>query len=413
MDKTIALIKAGGKLDLLSKTRSKAALPFAGKFKLIDFTLSNCVDSGLENIGVVTQYMPYSLREHLGIGKPWDLDRENGGITILQPYKGKEGDDWYLGDAHSVYKNISYIEDQAPEEILLLPGHLVYKMDYQKLLEEHRNNKAELTIAANNIPYDDASCLSILDYDRNSKLLDIRQEKEPSKNLVSMGIFVFKKDVLVKALKKYCSQGAVDFHSEIIPNLLAENKDIYVSKFEGFWRNIRSVQSYWKANIETTENIPEINLYDDNWPIYTRSEEKPPVKFGAKSNSTKSLIANGAIVNGRVEDSVISPGVYIEEGAFVKNSVILNNCIIRKNAMVNKTIVDENVEIKENVQIGSGSDFTINSDAENTLENGLNLIAKDITIAKNIRIHRNCRINRDIAADEFENNEVLSGTTLE
>jgi len=413
MDKTIALIKAGGKLDLLSETRSKAALPFAGKFRLIDFTLSNCIDSGLENIGVVTQYMPYSLREHLGIGKPWDLDRENGGITILQPYKGKAGEDWYLGDAHSVYKNISYIENKAPDEIILLPGHLVYKMNYQKILKEHRDNNADLTIAANNIPYSDAQGLSTLDYDDNYKLLDIKQEDEPSKNLVSMGIFVFKKEVLIKALKKYCSQGAVDFHSEIIPNLIADNKDIFISKFDGYWRNIRSVQDYWKVNIETTENIPEINLYDDQWPIYTRSEEKPPVKFGAKSCSTKSLIANGAIVNGRVEDSVISPGVYIEEGAFVKNSVILNDCIIRKNAMVNKTIIDKNVEIKENVQIGSGSDFTINSDAENTLENGLNLIAKDITIAKNIRVHRNCRINRDITADEFKNNEVLSGTTVE
>ncbi len=412
MDKTIALIKAGGKLDLLSKTRSKAALPFAGKFRLIDFTLSNCIDSGLENIGVVTQYMPYSLREHLGIGKPWDLDRENGGITILQPYKGKAGEDWYLGDAQSVYKNISYIEDQAPDEILLLPGHLVYKMDYRKILKEHRKNNADLTIAANNIPYADAVHLSTLEYDGQMKLLDIKQEKEPSKNLVSMGVFVFKKEVLIKALTKYCSQGAVDFHSEIIPKLIAEKKDVFVSKFDGYWRNIRSVQSYWKANIETTEKDPEINLYDKDWPIYTRSEEKPPVKFGAESSATKSLIANGAIINGRVEDSVIAPGVYIEEGAFVKNSVILNNCTIRKNAMVNKTIIDKNVEIKENVQIGSGSDFTVNSDAENTLENGLNLIAKGITIAKNIRIHRNCRINRDIAADEFENNEVLSGTTL-
>ncbi|MFW5988344.1 MAG: glucose-1-phosphate adenylyltransferase subunit GlgD [bacterium] len=413
MDKTIALIKTGGKLDLLSKTRSKAALPFAGKFRLIDFTLSNCVDSGLENIGVVTQYMPNSLRDHLGIGKPWDLDRKNGGITILQPYKGKPGEDWYLGDAHSVYKNISYIEDKAPEEILLLPGHLIYKMDYQKILKEHRENKADLTIAANNVPYADASYLPTLDCDNNLKLLDIKQEKEPKKNMISMGIFVFKKEVLVAALKKYCSQGAVDFHSEIIPKLIAENKNIFVSKFDGYWRNINSVENYWKANIETTENIPQMNLYDKEWPIYTRSEEKPPVKFGPKSSSQKSLIANGAIINGRIENSVIAPGVYVEKGAFVKNSVILNNCIIRQNAMVNKSIVDKNVEIKENVQIGSGSRFTINSDADRTLENGLNLIAKDITIAKNIKIHRNCRINKDIAVNEFENNEILSGTTVE
>lgn len=412
MDKTLALIAAGGKLDLLSETRSKAALPFAGKFRLIDFTLSNCINSGLENIGVITQYMPYSLRRHLGIGKPWDLDRENGGITILQPFKGKPGEDWYLGDAQSVYRNISYIEKKAPEEILLLPGHLVCKMDYQKILKEHRKNNADLTIAANNVPYADAKNFSIMDSDQNNKLTEINQEEEPAKNLVSMGVFVFKKDVLIKALKKYCSQGAVDFHSEIIPELLKEKKNIYISKFEGYWRNIRSVQSYWEANLETTENLPEINLYDENWPVYTRSEEMPPAKFGAKSCSIKSLIANGAVVNGRVEDSIIAPGVFIEEGVLVKNSIILNNCTIRKNVMINKTIIDKNVEIKENVQIGSGSDFTINSDAENTLENGLNLLAKDITIAADIRINRNCRIDRDIAAGEFENNEILSGTTV-
>lgn len=412
MNKTIALIAAGGKLDLLSKTRSKSALPFAGKFRLIDFTLSNCIDSGLENIGVVTQYMPNSLKEHIGIGKPWDLDRANGGITILQPFKGKPGDDWYLGDAQSVYKNISFIENKAPDEILLLPGHLVYKMDYQKILKEHRKNNADLTIAVNNIPYSDTVNFSTLDYDENLRLLSIEQEIEASKNLASMGVFLFKKEILIEALKKYCSQGAVDFHSEIIPNLIAENKDIFISKFDGYWRDISSVESYWKTNIELAEKTPEIDLYDRSWPIYTRSEEKPPVKFGPKSSATKSLIANGAIVNGRIEGSVIAPGVYVEEGAFIKNSVILNNCTIRKNAMVNKTIIDKNVEIKENAQIGSGSDFTINSDSRNMLKNGLNLIAKDIIIEKNIRIHRNCRINKDINRDEFKNNEVLSGTTV-
>jgi len=413
MDKTIALITAGGKLDLLSETRSKAALPFAGKFRLIDFTLSNCINSGLENIGVITQYMPYSLREHLGIGKPWDLDRANGGITILQPYRGNPGEDWYIGDAQAVYRNINYIEQKAPEEIILLPGHLVYKMDYQKILKEHRNNEADITIAANNIPYADASHFSTLDFDQNNKLTAIKQEKEPAKNVVSMGIFVFNKNILVDTLRKYCSQGAVDFHSEIIPDLISENKNIYISRFEGYWRDIRSVKSYWEASIETTENLPEINLYDQNWPVYTRSEEMPPAKFGAKSCSTKSLVANGAVVNGRVEDSVIAPGVLIEEGVLVKNSIILNNCTIRKNAMVNKTIIDKNVEIKENTQIGSGSDFTINSDSESRLENGLNLIAKDITIAADLKINRNCRIKKDINLGDFENNEIPSGTTVE
>lgn len=413
MKKTLALITAAGRLDLLSETRSKAALPFAGKFRLVDFTLSNCVNSGIEKVGVITQYMPYSLKRHLGIGRPWDLDRRNGGITILQPYKGKNGENWYLGNAQAVYRNLSYIENNAPQEILILPGNLVYKMDYQRLLKEHRDNNADLTVAAANVSYSDALHFSILDYDNDFKLIDIKKEKEPAKNLVSMGVFVFKKEVLINYLQKYCSQGAVDFEADIIPKMLAEQKDIFISKYENQWRSIRTVEAYWKSNLETTENIPKINLYDEEWPIFTRSEEKPPVKLGPESLSTRSLIANGAIVNGRVENSVIGPGVYIEEGAMIKDSIILNNSIIRKNSLVNKTIIDKEVEIKENVRIGYGNDFTVNSDAESTLENGLNLVAKNISIAPGVTICRNCRIDRDIKAGDFENDEIKSGTTVE
>lgn len=413
MKKTLALILAGGRLDLLSKTRSKAALPFAGKFRLIDFSLSNCINSGIENIGVVTQYMPNSLKEHIGIGKPWDLDRKDGGITILQPFKGPEEDNWFLGNAQALYKNISYIKQQLPEEILILPGNLVYKMDYQKILNEHRKNNADLTIAANNIPYSYARYYSTLDYTENNKVTAIKRENEPSKNLISMGVYVFNKDVLIKSLIKYCSQGAVDFEKDIIPKMLAEDKNIYLSRYEGHWRSIRDFRSYWKGNIEITEDYPALNLHDEKWPIFTRSEEKPPVKLGNDSHIKKSLISNGAIVNGRVENSVISPGVFIEEDAVVKNSIILNNCTIRKNSIIDNTIIDKNVEIKENTRIGYGNDMTKNTDNEIILDEGLNLIAKDISIASNITVNRNCRINKDIKAGQFENNEVKSGSTIE
>lgn len=413
MKKTLALILAGGRLDLLSKTRSKAALPFAGKFRLIDFSLSNCINSGIENIGIVTQYMPNSLKEHIGIGKPWDLDRKDGGITILQPFKGPEEDNWFLGNAQALYKNLSYIKQQLPEEILILPGNLVYKMDYQKILNEHRKNDADLTIAANNIPYSYAKYYSTLDYTENNKVTAIKRGNEPSKNLISMGVYVFKKDVLIKSLIKYCSQGAVDFEKDIIPKMLAEDKNIYLSRYEGHWRSIRDFRSYWKGNIEITEDYPALNLYDEKWPIFTRSEEKPPVKLGNDSHIKKSLISNGAIVNGRVENSVISPGVFIEEDAVVKNSIILNNCTIRKNSIIDNTIIDKNVEIKENTRIGYGNDMTKNTDNEIILDEGLNLIAKDISIDSNITVNRNCRINKDIKTGQFENNEVKSGSTIE
>lgn len=413
MNNTLALINAGGRLDLLSNSRSKAALPFAGKFRLIDFTLSNCVNSGIENIGVITQYMPYSLNEHIGIGKPWDLDRKNGGVTILQPFKGKPGSDWYQGNAQAVHKNLSYIREKMPKEILILPGNLVYKMDYQKLLKTHRENDADLTVAANNVPYFDADYFSTLDYDQNSKVTSFKHQKDPMKNLVSMGVYVFNTEVLLESLDNYCSQGAADFEEEIIPMLLDDGGDIYLHKFEGTWRSIRTVQAYWKCNLQTAADMPELNLYDQKWNIFTRSEEKPPVKFGANSFINQSLISNGAIINGRVENSIISPGVYIEEGAYVRDAVILNNCNIRKNSLVKKTVVDKNVEIKANAKIGIGNDFTENTDAENKLVNGLNLIAKNITIAENTVIERNCRIARDINDGDFKNNNIPSGTTVE
>lgn len=412
MKKTLALVIADGRLDLLSKTRSKAALPFAGKFRLIDFTLSNCINSGIEDIGIVTQYLPNSLKKHLGIGKPWDLDRQNGGITVLQPFKGPNDNNWFLGNAQALYKNLSYIKQQAPEEILVLPGNLVYKMNYQKILNEHRKNKADLTIAANNIPYTYAKHYSILDYKNNNKVISIKEQKKPAKNLISMGVFVFQKDVLIETLKKHCSKKAVDFEKDIIPKMLAENKDVYLSRFEGHWRSIRTFRSYWKGNLEITEDYPDIDLYDNNWPIFTRSEEKPPVKFGANSSASKSLISNGAIINGHVENSVISPGVYIEEGALVKNSVILNNCTIRKNSLIDMCIFDKNVEIEENVCLGYGNNFTKNKETELEL-NGLNLVAKDVTIEKNIKINRNCRINKNLKTDEFKNNEIKSGKTID
>lgn len=285
-------------------------------------------------------------------------------------------------------------------------------MDYQKLLKTHRDKNADLTVAANNIPYSDANYFSVLDYDQNNKVTSFKHEKDPMNNLVSMGIYVFNTDVLIENLQKYCSQGAADFERDIIPKLLADGGKIYLHKFEDIWRSIRTVQSYWKSNLQTAENIPELNLYDSSWNIFTRSQEKPPVKFGNNSFVNQSLVSNGAIINGRVENSIISPGVYIEEGAYISDSVILNDCIIRKNAIVNKTIADKNVEFGEGSKIGEGNDFTENLDGANTLKDGLNLIAKNIKIANHLTIERNCRITRNLKNGDFENDRIPSGTSV-
>jgi glucose-1-phosphate adenylyltransferase len=413
LKKTLALIVAGGRLDLFSNYRSKAAMPFAGKYRLIDFSLSNCVNSGIENIGIITQYMPYSLKRHIGIGKPWDLDRKNGGITILQPHKGAPGSGWYQGDGEAIYKNISYLKNQKIDDVLVLPGNLVYKMDYQKLLKVHREKNADLTIAANNIPYDDACHFSIINYDQEHRVNEFQKETDqPAKNLVSMGVNVFKAEVLLKYLSRYCSQGAVTLEEDIIPEMIADKLDVFLYDYDGYWKNIRTVDSYWKSNLETAENIPRLDLYDEKWKIHTRSEEKPPAKFGKSSHVNKCLISNGAIINGRVENSIISPGVYIEEGALVTDSVILNNCVIRQNALINKSIMDKNVLIGANCLIGSGNDFSPNTAANNILNSGLNIIAKNIKIAENTLINRNCRIEADVNNGDFKNNEIKSGSTV-
>lgn len=413
MKKTLALIIAGGRLDLFSHHRSKAALPFAGKYRLIDFSLSNCVNSGIENVGVITQHMPSSLKRHIGIGKPWDLDRKYSGITILQPHKGMPGSGWYQGAAEAVYKNMSFLENFDVRDIIILAGNLVYKMDYNKILKYHREKNADLTIAASNIPFEEAVHFHSLDYGEQQKIKGFRKESSGSNtNKVAIGVNVIKKDLLLQKLNTYCSQKDVKSEEDFIRRMIAEQKDIYFYDFDGYWQSIRTVDSYWESNLETARNIPKLNLYDQNWQIYTRSEEKPPAKFGEKSHVQKSLVANGAIINGRVENSIISPGVYIEKGVLVSDSVVLNDTVIGQNSLINKTIIDKNVLVGADCRIGDGNDFAENNGRENILKSGLNLIDKDITIADKIVINRNCRIETDIKQGDFENNQIKSGSNI-
>lgn len=414
--RTLALILAGGRgtrLDILSTHRAKPSVPFAGKFRLIDFALSNCVNSGIYNVGVLTQYLPLSLNNHIGIGKPWDLDRKLGGATILQPFRGKPGStDWYEGTAHAIYKNISFIENKDPEEVIILSGDHVYDMDYSKMVDYHRQKGADLTIAAQPVPIEDASRFGILDFQDDMRITDFVEKPEnPPSNLASMGIYVFKKDALVKVLKQYCTEQDSDFGHHIIPPMI-KNDNVFVYEFDDYWQDVGTLESYWKANLELTEPIPKLNLYNDDWKLHTRSEEKPPVKFGTNGSATKSLVSNGSIINGRVENSVISPGVYVEEGAVVKDSVIFNDTIIRSNSVVEKAIIDKEVEIMSNCRIGYGDDMTPNQDKPDLLYNGLNVIAKRATIPEGTTIGRNCRVFSYVGVDDFKNKEIASGSTI-
>jgi len=414
--KTLALILAGGRgtrLDILSAHRAKPSVPFAGKFRLIDFALSNCVNSDIYNIGVLTQYLPLSLNNHIGIGKPWDLDRKLGGVTILQPFKGKPGStDWYEGTAHAIYQNRSFIRNQDPDEVIILSGDHVYDMDYRKMIEYHRSKEADLTIAAQPVDIEDAHRFGILDYQEDMKITDFLEKPEnPPSNLASMGIYVFDKDALMNVLEKYCSEEDSDFGHHIIPPMI-ENDKVYLYSFDDYWRDVGTLEAFWRTNLELTDPIPDLNLYDEEWKLFTRSEEKPPVKFGENGGTQKSLISNGAIINGRVENSVISPGVYIEEGAYIKDSIIFNDTVIRKNAEIEKTIIDKEVEVQANCKIGVGDDMTPNQDKPDLLNNGLNIIAKRATVPENTTIERNCRIFSYAAPADFDKNTIESGSTI-
>ena len=414
MYKRQALILAGGRgtrLDILSEHRAKPSVPFAGKFRLIDFALSNCVNSGIYDIGVLTQYLPLSLNDHIGIGKPWDLDRRIGGVTILQPYTGRKGG-WYQGTAHAVYQNVNFIKKHNPKYVVVLSGDHVYKMNYDEMISSHIAKEADLTIATQRVAWEDAHQFGILEVDNNMQIIDFKEKPEnPPSNLASMGIYIFTADVLIDKLESFCNQENSDFGHHIIPEMI-ENNNVFAYEYKGYWKDVGTLKSFWETNLSLTDPVPELNLYDKNWRIHTRTEQEPPAKFGSKGRAIESLISNGSIINGVVENSVISPGVVIEEGAVVRDSVIFNNTTIKKDSIVCKCIVDKGVVIEENCHVGFGNDYTSNLEKSELLTNGLTVIAKRAHIPANTQIGRNCRILSYVDQNDFEDKIVLSGKTV-
>ncbi len=389
---TLALILAGGRgtrLDILSEKRSKPAVPFAGKFRIIDFALSNCCNSQIYKIGILTQYLPLSLNEHIGVGKPWDLDRRDSSVTLLQPHNF-----WYEGTADAVKKNIEFIKRNNPKNVLILSGDHIYKMDYRKVIEQHEKTNADLTICAKIVPIEEANRFGILETDENLKIKKfVEKPKNPKSNKASMGIYVFKTDVLIESLLKH-NEKELDFGMHIIPQLISE-KNVYAYEFYDYWKDVGTYDSYMETNIELAncKNAnSSLNLYDQSWKIYTKSEDLPPVQFGCCCEVENSLISNGSIIKGEVIDSVLSPGVVVEDGAVIKHSVILNNVYIGKNCRIENAIIDKDVNIGEHSIIGCGDDYTPNLDNPKVLSSGINVIGKGVVIKPGTVIERNVRI---------------------
>lgn len=417
MNRVLALILAGGKgdrLSVLSEKRTKPAVPFAGRYRIIDFTLSNCVNSDIYNVAVLTQYRPRSLNEHIGVGKPWDLDRATGGIHLLQPYLGRGSSSWYQGTADAVYQNLNFVWDQHADEVLVLSGDHVYRMDYGEILDFHRDHNADVTIAVMEVPIEEATRFGTLIVDAEGQVVEFEEKPErPRSNLVSMGIYVFKKNVLFERLEEDAENptSAHDFGKNVIPMMVRRDR-VFTFTFRGYWRDVGTLQSYWEANMDLLKPLPEFDLYDKNGVIHTQSEERPPAKLGTDAMVRRSLICDGCIVEGEVYNSVLSPGVHVCRGAVIQDSIVMNDTYIEEFSTLDHAILDKNILVGRGSILGFGEDFSPNRQQPRTLNTGLTVIGRGTEIPSNVRIGRNCIIGSDVMPEDFPTEILRSGETI-
>lgn len=394
MSNVQAIIMAGGagtRLSVLSEERSKPAVPFAARYRIIDFTISNCVNSDIYNIAVLTQYRPRSLNDHIGVGKPWDLDRARGGIRLLQPYQARGREHWYGGTADAVYQNLDDVREQRADHVIILSGDHIYKMDYRPMLKFHQEKNADLTVAVMNVPLEETDRFGIMSVTEDMKINAFHEKpkKRDKGTLASMGIYIFNTQNLAAQLEAESKNHAdLDFGKHVIPNMI-ETGRVFAYPFEGYWVDVGTIQSYWETNLAFLAPAPPLNLYDLNWIIHTKSSERPPVKVGLQGQIHTSMVANGSNIRGRVENSVVSPGVYVSEGAVIKDSVIMNDTWIGPGALLDRVIVDKQVVIGAGVRLGFGDDNVPNADEPDKLNTGVTVVGKGAHIPAGVRVGRN------------------------
>ena len=390
----IAMLLAGvqgSRLGVLTSKVAKPAVAFGGKYRIIDFPLSNCINSGIDTVGVLTQYQPLRLNTHIGIGIPWDLDKNVGGITVLPPYEKSTNSEWYTGTANAIYQNLDYMEMYNPDYVLILSGDHIYKMDYEIMLDYHKASNADVTIAAMPVPLEEASRFGILITDDNNKITEFEEKPaNPRSNLASMGIYIFSWKVLKEALIKMKDQKGCDFGKHIIPYCFEHGSRIFAYEYNGYWKDVGTLSSYWQANMELIDIVPEFNLYEELWKIYTKAYALPPQYISGSAKVERSIVGEASEIYGNVRNSVIGSGVVIEEGAEVVDSIIMQNAIIGKGVKIYKAIVAENVEIGDGAVIGVGEM------AESKLDT--KIYAADIaTIGENSYIPPNVTIGKNTA----------------
>lgn len=413
------MILAGGegtRLTVLSEERAKPAVPFAGKFRIIDFTLSNCVNSGIYTVGVLTQYRPHSLNDHIGIGKPWDLDRSRGGVRLLQPYQARKNQNWYAGTADAIYQNMNFIRENRADLVVILSGDHIYKMDYRPMIEYHLAKGADLTIGVMPVPIEEASRFGIMQVDEEQRIVQFFEKpKDRDKgNLASMGIYVFDINTLERRLSEGRPEKARnDFGKDVIPAMIAAQDPVYAYRFEGYWVDVGTVDSYWTTSLELVQPKPALDLYNDQWPVHTKSEERPPAKFGPQAKVVGSMVSNGCVVRGVVINSVLSPGVYVSPGAVVQDSVVMNDAWIGPGARLDKVVVDKKAVIGAGAIVGMGDQAVVNEQMPDRLFAGITVIGKHAYIPDGAHIGRNVLINSHRDETDFPADKVVAdGKTI-
>ena len=411
----IAMLLAGGqgsRLGVLTSKMAKPAVAFGGKYRIIDFPLSNCINSGIDTVGVLTQYQPLRLNTHIGIGIPWDLDRNVGGVTVLPPYEKSTNSEWYTGTANAIYQNLEYMEQYHPEYVLILSGDHIYKMDYKIMLDYHKANNADITIAAMPVPIEEAKRFGIVVTDDDNRITEFEEKPEnPKSNLASMGIYIFSWKVLKNALIALKDQNECDFGKHVIPYCFENNKRLFAYEYNGYWKDVGTLNSYWEANMELIDIIPVFNLYEEFWKIYTRTDAIPPQYISSDAFIEKSIIGDGSEIYGKVYNSVIGSGVVIEEGAVVRDSIIMQDTVIGKNTSVEKAIIAEEVVIGDNVEIGVGEE------AENVLKpkiynSGLVTIGECTVIPDGVKIGKNTAVSGETKPEDYPNGELVGGGVI-
>ena len=411
----IAMLLAGGqgsRLGVLTAHVAKPAVSFGGKYRIIDFPLSNCINSGVDTVGVLTQYQPLRLNTHIGIGIPWDLDRNIGGVSILPPYEKSTSSEWYTGTANAIYQNMEFMEYYNPDYVLILGGDHIYKMDYEVMLDYHKEKKADITLATIPVPIEEASRFGVAITDQDGRILEFEEKPEkPRSNLASMGIYIFSWPVLKEALITLSEQKGCDFGKHILPYCHQRGDRLFAYEYNGYWKDVGTLGSYWESNMELIDLVPTFNLYEEFWKIYTKSDAMPPQYIADTAVINKAIIAEGAEIYGQVHNSVIGSGVVIDSGAVVRDSIIMKNSIIREGTKIEKAIIAESVDVGVYAEIGVGEEVPNITDPR-IYSFGLATIGEGSKIPARVRVGKNTAISGKTVFEDYVDGCLPSGHTL-